>query len=42
VYEPSRGRSKHLDLVAERAGFSYRTVSEDTGPAGIDKTSDTV
>jgi hypothetical protein len=23
VYEPSRGRSKHLDLIAERAGFGY-------------------
>jgi hypothetical protein len=27
IYAPSRGRSKHLELVAERAGFEYR-VSE--------------
>ena len=25
VYAPSRGRSKHLDLVAERSGFGYKT-----------------
>jgi hypothetical protein len=25
VYAPSRGRSKHLDLVAEKSGFPYRT-----------------
>ena len=25
IYAPSRGRSKHLDLVAERSGFEYRT-----------------
>ena len=24
AYEPSRGRSKHLDLIAERAGFGYK------------------
>jgi len=27
VYAPSRGRSKHLDLVAERSGFGYKTNS---------------
>jgi len=42
VYEPSRGRSKHLDLIAERAGFGYRTQSEGTGQEGLDRTSDTV
>jgi DNA-binding transcriptional regulator YiaG len=25
VYAPTRGRSKHLDLVAERAGFPYKS-----------------
>lgn len=25
VYAPSRGRSKHLDLVAEKSGFPYKT-----------------
>jgi DNA-binding transcriptional regulator YiaG len=30
LYAPSRGRSKHLDLVAERSGFGYKT--EDSLP----------
>ena len=30
LYAPSRGRSKHLDLVAERSGFDYGT--EDSHP----------
>ena len=42
AYEPSRGRSKHLDLIAERAGFGYRIESEGTADQDLDKNSDTV
>lgn len=38
VYAPSRGRSKHLDLVAERSDFGYGSAEQ----KAIDKTSDTV
>jgi len=42
VYEPTRGRSKHLDLIAERAGFGYRTEPKKSGDKSLDRTSDTV
>jgi hypothetical protein len=37
VYVPSRSRSKHLDLVAERSGFGYRSARERGPESPIDK-----
>ncbi len=42
TYVPSRSRSKHLDLIAERSGFGYQVGSQKGGKLDIDKTSDTV
>jgi len=42
MYVPSRSRSKHLDLVAERSGFGYRAVPETGAKESIDRNSDTV
>ena len=33
AYAPSRGRSKHLDLVAERSGFGYGTGGDPRRPS---------
>jgi len=41
VYAPSRGRSKHLDLVAERSGFADK-IDDSTLRSPIDISPDTV
>ena len=34
VYAPSRSRSKHLNLVAERVGMDYRTTDPTNDGSG--------